>query len=70
MVYTKQLEEDEESVGFSYHVMTQNEKDVSSQIKVDEEIEDAFWCYHISTTTMILKRKKMLEILHRNLKKE
>ncbi|KAF3682813.1 60S ribosomal protein L24 [Capsicum annuum] len=26
----------------------QNEKDVSSQIKVDEEIEDVIWCYHIS----------------------
>ena len=48
VVYTKQREEDKESVGSSYHVTTHNKKDVSSQIKVDEEIEDAFWCYHIS----------------------
>ena len=48
VVYTKERKEDEESVGSSYHVTTQNEKDVSSQMKVDEEIEDTFWCYHIS----------------------
>ena len=44
VVYTKQRE-DKECVGSSYYITTQNEKDVLSQMKVDEEIENAFMCY-------------------------
>ncbi|KAH0636131.1 hypothetical protein KY290_036559 [Solanum tuberosum] len=47
MVYTKECEEDEESVGSSYHVTIQNEHDSLPQMKIDEELEDIFWCCHI-----------------------
>ncbi|KAH0781214.1 hypothetical protein KY290_000812 [Solanum tuberosum] len=48
VVYTKEHEEDEESVGFSYHVTIQNEHDALSQTKIDKELEDIDWCCHIS----------------------
>ncbi|XP_059277852.1 uncharacterized protein LOC132032053 [Lycium ferocissimum] len=48
VVYTKERDEDEESVGSSYHVTVQDERDTLSPIKVDEELEDFSWCYHIS----------------------
>uniref|UniRef100_M1DA56 Uncharacterized protein n=1 Tax=Solanum tuberosum TaxID=4113 RepID=M1DA56_SOLTU len=42
--YTKEREEDEESVGSSYHVTIQNEHDSLPQMKIDEELEDIVWC--------------------------
>ncbi|KAH0636206.1 hypothetical protein KY290_036640 [Solanum tuberosum] len=48
MVYTMEHEEDEESVGSSYRVTIQNEHDSLPQIKIDEELEDIFYCCHIS----------------------
>ena len=39
VVYTKEHEDDKESVGSSYHITTQSEYDTSSLIKV-EELED------------------------------
>ncbi|XP_060190648.1 uncharacterized protein LOC132619910 [Lycium barbarum] len=47
VVYTKERDEDEESVGSSYHVTVQDERDTLSPIRVDEELEDFSWCYHI-----------------------
>ncbi|KAH0685749.1 hypothetical protein KY285_019065 [Solanum tuberosum] len=48
VVYTKQRGEDEESVGSSYHVATQDERHIFSPIKIDGELENVSWCYHIS----------------------
>ncbi|KAH0636032.1 hypothetical protein KY290_036427 [Solanum tuberosum] len=48
VVYTKQRGEDEESVGSSYHVATQDERQIFSPIKIDGELENVSWCYHIS----------------------
>ncbi|KAH0720373.1 hypothetical protein KY285_005175 [Solanum tuberosum] len=48
VVYTKQRGEDEESVGSSYHVATQDERYMFSPIKIDGELENVSWCYHIS----------------------
>ncbi|KAH0730161.1 hypothetical protein KY289_001349 [Solanum tuberosum] len=58
-------EEDEESVGSSYHVTIHNEHDALPKIKIDEELEDIVCCCHIS-----VNERKMLEMLHQNLKKE
>lgn len=70
MVYIMKHKKDKESVGSSYHVTTQNKNDVLSQIKIDVEMEDNFYYYHISINEMILKRRKMLEMPHHNLKKD
>ncbi|KAH0650277.1 hypothetical protein KY284_030189 [Solanum tuberosum] len=48
VVYTKQRDEYEESVGSSYHVATQDESHIFSPIKIDRELEYVLWCYHIS----------------------
>ena len=48
MVYTKKREEDEESVGSSYHITTQDEIHTYSLIKIAGESENVSWCYHIS----------------------
>ncbi|XP_060183015.1 uncharacterized protein LOC132612963 [Lycium barbarum] len=48
VVYTKERDEDKESVGSSYHVAVQDERDTLSPIRVGEELEDVSWCYHIS----------------------
>ncbi|KAH0727823.1 hypothetical protein KY290_003540 [Solanum tuberosum] len=40
IVYTKEREKDEESVGSSYHVTIQNEHGVLPEMKIDEELED------------------------------
>ncbi|KAH0712140.1 hypothetical protein KY289_008099 [Solanum tuberosum] len=48
VVYTKECQEDEESVGSSYHVTIQNDQDYMPQMKFDEELEDIVWCCHIS----------------------
>ena len=48
MVYTKKREEDEESVGSSYHVTTQEERHIFSPIKIAGELENVSRCYHIS----------------------
>ena len=40
MVYTKEREEDEESVGSSNHVTIQNEYDSLPQKKIEKEVED------------------------------
>ncbi|KAH0664110.1 hypothetical protein KY290_027749 [Solanum tuberosum] len=47
VVYTKEREEDEESVGSSNYVTIQNEYDSLPQMKIDEELEDIVWCCHI-----------------------
>ncbi|XP_049370599.1 uncharacterized protein LOC125835509 [Solanum verrucosum] len=38
----------EENVGSSYHVATQDERHNFSPIKIDGELENVSWCYHIS----------------------
>ena len=48
MVYTKEHEEDEESVGSSNHVLIQNEYDSLPQKKIEEEVEDIVSCCLIS----------------------
>ena len=48
VVYTKEREEDEESVGSSNHVTIQNEYDSLPQKKIVEEVEDIVSCCHIS----------------------
>ncbi|XP_069154670.1 uncharacterized protein [Solanum lycopersicum] len=48
VVYTKEREEDEESVGSSNHVTIQNEYDSLPQKKIDKEVEDIVSCCHIS----------------------
>ena len=70
MVYTKDREEDEESVGSSNHVTIQNEYDSLPQMRIDEELEDIVSCCHISVNDNITWKRKMLKILHQNLKKE
>ena len=44
MVYTKDREEDEESVGSSNHVTIQNEYNSLPQKKIEEEVEDIISC--------------------------
>lgn len=46
--YTKERDEDKESVGSSCHVTIHNEHDSLPQIKIDEDLEDIVWFYHIS----------------------
>ena len=70
VVYTKEREEDEESVGSSNHVTIQNEYDSLPQKKIMEEVEDIVSCCHISVNDMILWKRKMLKMLLQNLKKE
>ncbi|XP_015068882.1 uncharacterized protein LOC107013500 [Solanum pennellii] len=48
VVYTKDREEDEESVGSSNHVTIQNEYDSMPQKNIEEEVEDIVSCCHIS----------------------
>ena len=48
VVYTKEREEDEESVGSSNHVTIQNKYDSLPQMKIEEEVEDIVSCCHIS----------------------
>ncbi|XP_070052704.1 uncharacterized protein [Nicotiana tomentosiformis] len=48
VVYTKERDEDEESVGSSYHVTAQGEHGVSSLMEDAEKLEDVSPCYHIS----------------------
>ena len=48
VVYTKEREEDEESVGSSNHVTIQNKYDSLPQKKIVEEVEDIVSCCHIS----------------------
>ena len=48
VVYTKELEKDEESVGSSNHVTIQNEYDSLPQKKIVEKVEDIVSCCHIS----------------------
>ncbi|XP_049378083.1 uncharacterized protein LOC125842824 [Solanum stenotomum] len=48
VVYTKEHEEDEESVGSSNHITIQNEYDYLPQMKIDEELEDIVWSCHKS----------------------
>ena len=48
VVYTKQREKDEESVGSSYHVTRQDERHTFSPIKIARESENVSRCYHIS----------------------
>ncbi|KAH0779194.1 hypothetical protein KY290_005621 [Solanum tuberosum] len=48
VVYTKECEDDEESVGSLNHITIQNEYDSLPQMKIDEELEDIVWCCHIS----------------------
>ena len=70
VVYTKELEKDEESVGSSNHVTIQNEYDSLPQMNIDEELEDIVSCFIYMSLTMIRWKGKMLEMLHQNLKKE
>ncbi|XP_059288127.1 uncharacterized protein LOC132041429 [Lycium ferocissimum] len=48
VVYTKERDEDEESVGSSYHITIQSDQDTSFQMEVAEKLEDISACYHIS----------------------
>ena len=48
VVYTKEREEDYESVSFWNHVTFQNEYNSLPLTKFDEELEDIFWYWHIS----------------------
>ncbi|XP_070015021.1 uncharacterized protein [Nicotiana sylvestris] len=48
VVYTKEREEDEKSVGSSYHVTAQGEHGVLSLMEDDEKLDDVSPCYHIS----------------------
>ncbi|XP_060194933.1 uncharacterized protein LOC132624123 [Lycium barbarum] len=45
---TKERDEDEESVGSSYHITAQSDQNTSFQIEVAEKLEDISSCYHIS----------------------
>uniref|UniRef100_M1DGH8 Uncharacterized protein n=1 Tax=Solanum tuberosum TaxID=4113 RepID=M1DGH8_SOLTU len=70
VVYTKQRDEDEESVGFSYHVTTQDERHIFLQLKLMES-----WRMFHGVTIYIssmenLKKMKMLKMHHPYLKKE
>ncbi|XP_070015817.1 uncharacterized protein [Nicotiana sylvestris] len=48
VVYTKKHDEDEESVGSSYHVTAQGEHGILSLMEDDEKLDDVSPCYHIS----------------------
>ncbi|XP_070039572.1 uncharacterized protein [Nicotiana tomentosiformis] len=48
VVYTKECDEDKESMGSSYHVTAQGEHGVSYLMEDDEKLEDVSLCYHIS----------------------
>ncbi|XP_070035559.1 uncharacterized protein [Nicotiana tomentosiformis] len=48
VVYTKERDEDEESVGSSYHVTAQGEHGVLSLMEDDEKLDNVSPCYHIS----------------------
>ncbi|XP_060200095.1 uncharacterized protein LOC132628316 [Lycium barbarum] len=48
VVYTKERDEDEESVGSSYHITAQSDRDTSFQIEVADKLENISSCYHIS----------------------
>ncbi|XP_015072668.1 uncharacterized protein LOC107016840 [Solanum pennellii] len=48
VVYTKEREEDEESVGSSNHVTIKNEYDSLPQKKIEEGVKDIVSCGHIS----------------------
>ncbi|XP_019234100.1 PREDICTED: uncharacterized protein LOC109214618 [Nicotiana attenuata] len=48
VVHTRQRDEDEESVGSSYHIIANEEQYTSFLRKVDENLGDASWCGHIS----------------------
>ncbi|XP_070015187.1 uncharacterized protein [Nicotiana sylvestris] len=48
MVYTKERDEDKESMGSSYRVTAQGEHGVLSLIEDDEKLDDVSPCYHIS----------------------
>ncbi|XP_070006610.1 uncharacterized protein [Nicotiana sylvestris] len=48
VVYTKECDEDEESVGSSYHVIVQVENGIPSSMEDNAELEDVSPCYHIS----------------------
>ncbi|XP_070022412.1 uncharacterized protein [Nicotiana sylvestris] len=47
-VYTKEHDEDEESMGSSYHVTAQGQHGVLSLMEDDEKLDDVSLCYHIS----------------------
>ncbi|XP_070015574.1 uncharacterized protein [Nicotiana sylvestris] len=47
VVYTNERDEDEESVGSSYHVTVQGENGVPSSMEDNAELEDVSPCYHI-----------------------
>ncbi|XP_070049336.1 uncharacterized protein [Nicotiana tomentosiformis] len=48
VVYTKERDEDEESMGSSYHVTVQGENGVPSSMEDNAELEDISPCYNIS----------------------
>ncbi|XP_070039291.1 uncharacterized protein [Nicotiana tomentosiformis] len=48
VVYCKERDEDEKSVGSSYHVTAQGENGVPSLMEDNEKLEDVLPCYHIS----------------------
>nr|XP_016466442.1 PREDICTED: uncharacterized protein LOC107789180 [Nicotiana tabacum] len=48
VVHTRERGEDEESVGSSYHITTNEEQYTSFLRKVDKNLGDASWCGHIS----------------------
>nr|XP_016504993.1 PREDICTED: uncharacterized protein LOC107822917 [Nicotiana tabacum] len=48
VVHTRERDEDEESVGSSYHITANEEQYTSSLRKVDEYLGDSSWCGHIS----------------------
>ncbi|XP_019234165.1 PREDICTED: uncharacterized protein LOC109214680 [Nicotiana attenuata] len=48
VVHTRERDEDEESIGSSYHIAANEEQHTSSLRKVDENLGDASWCGRIS----------------------
>ncbi|XP_070046401.1 uncharacterized protein [Nicotiana tomentosiformis] len=48
VVYTKERDKDEESVGSSYHVTAQGEYGILSLMEDGEKLDDVSLCYHIS----------------------
>lgn len=48
VVYIKERDKDDESVGSSYHISAQDEYYTSYPIQVNEELKDTSVCYHIS----------------------
>ncbi|XP_070004334.1 uncharacterized protein [Nicotiana sylvestris] len=48
VVHTRERDEDEKSVGSSYHITANEEQYTSSLRKFDEYLGDASWCGHIS----------------------